>query len=171
MNDQKENEKPPLLGLSLESAKDFINSFDLRLVCDRLEKIDKWPRDQAEEACSQYRNFLYLKKKYGSDFEIPPSYDMDEVWHAHILHTKDYMEFCQHVFGGYLHHFPHEGDGGSPRLVELAEMFENQTQRLYKLEFGTPIYAVRISLGRLLGILFRKLGSGLKPVLNKRISS
>lgn len=171
MSGHVQNEKTPSGGLSLENAKDFINSFDLRSVHNRLVKIDKWPADQAKEACGQYRNFLFLKKKYGSDFEIPPSYDMDEVWHAHILHTQDYMEFCQQVFGGYLHHFPHEGDGGSRRLLELAEMFENQTQRLYKLEFGTDIYAVRISLGRLLGVFFRKLGSKLKPALGERIRS
>ncbi len=144
-------------GLPLEEAGKYIQSFDLRVVHDRLVKIDKWPADQATEACAQYRNFLLLKKKYGSQYELPPSYDMDEVWHAHILHTKDYTEFCDLVFGEFLHHHPHEGDGGSARVAELADLFENQTQRLYQLEFGEPIYAVRISFRSLFNILWNRL--------------
>lgn len=155
--DTRLNEGQASKGLSLAAAKDYIRTFDLRVVHDRLVKIDKWPPNQATEACNQYRNFLFLKKKYGSQYELPPSYDMDEVWHAHILHTKDYMEFCDHVYGEFLHHQPHEGDGGSARIAELNEIFESQTQRLYQLEFGTPIYAVRVSFRILLQFLWNRL--------------
>jgi hypothetical protein len=31
---------------------------------------------------------------------------IDEVWHAHILCTKDYRTFCADVFGEYLDHLP-----------------------------------------------------------------
>ncbi|MFJ1268983.1 hypothetical protein ACD661_10480 [Legionella lytica] len=29
---------------------------------------------------------------------------LDDLWHAFILHTKDYMHFSQHYFGAYVHH-------------------------------------------------------------------
>ncbi|KTD05971.1 hypothetical protein Lgra_2748 [Legionella gratiana] len=29
---------------------------------------------------------------------------LDELWHAFILHTRDYVNFSMHYFGGYFHH-------------------------------------------------------------------
>ena len=31
---------------------------------------------------------------------------VDPFWHAHILHTEQYMEFCDCVVGEYMHHQP-----------------------------------------------------------------
>ncbi len=31
---------------------------------------------------------------------------VDVLWHAFILHTKDYAEFCDRFYGGFLHHSP-----------------------------------------------------------------
>lgn len=31
---------------------------------------------------------------------------IDPFWHAHILHTKQYMAFGERVFGQYIHHTP-----------------------------------------------------------------
>jgi hypothetical protein len=43
--------------------------------------------------------------------EHPPSLTwsmaiMDEMWHAFVLFTPDYMAFCERFFGRYLHHVP-----------------------------------------------------------------
>ncbi|WP_261575742.1 hypothetical protein [Frankia gtarii] len=35
---------------------------------------------------------------------------IDPFWHAHILHTKQYIDFCDRVFGQYIQH------ESSPRL-------------------------------------------------------
>jgi hypothetical protein len=29
---------------------------------------------------------------------------LDELWHAFILHTRDYHEFCEAFFSSYIHH-------------------------------------------------------------------
>ncbi len=31
---------------------------------------------------------------------------VDPYWHAHILHTQDYVDFCDTVVGCYMHHNP-----------------------------------------------------------------
>ncbi|MBX4187417.1 MAG: hypothetical protein KW802_04190 [Candidatus Doudnabacteria bacterium] len=31
---------------------------------------------------------------------------IDPYWHAHILHTRQYTEFCEKVLGQYMHHDP-----------------------------------------------------------------
>ena len=63
-------------GLSLEEARDFIYSLDLMPVVKRLVDADCWSKKHAEAACEQYRNFLYLMKKYGADRELTPSYEV-----------------------------------------------------------------------------------------------
>ncbi|GAA2302292.1 hypothetical protein GCM10010402_71590 [Actinomadura luteofluorescens] len=31
---------------------------------------------------------------------------VDPAWHAFILHSQDYAEFCERMYGRYLHHVP-----------------------------------------------------------------
>jgi hypothetical protein len=35
---------------------------------------------------------------------IAPLKNLDKMWHCFILHTEDYIEFCQKYFNRYLHH-------------------------------------------------------------------
>ena len=37
-----------------------------------------------------------------------PSRVVDEAWHRFILDSASYIEFCDHTYGEYLHHFPEE---------------------------------------------------------------
>ncbi len=128
----------------LEKAKQSIDTVDLTSTINRLIKVHKWTKKQALTAANQYRNYLFLKIKYSErDLSLPPSFDIDEVWHAHILHTQDYMEFCEQAFGYYLHHHPHHGKNNIIADADLAFTFENETQKLYFAEFGKNIKAVR----------------------------
>jgi len=38
--------------------------------------------------------------------DLTPSELVDYGWHAFILHTVDYAEFCQRVVGRFVHHVP-----------------------------------------------------------------
>lgn len=121
----------------LEQAKKYIESTDLSMVEDRLTYIDNWPRKKALQAVAVYRNYLYLLKKY-PDQILPPSYEIDEAWHAHILFSRRYVKFCEELFGYYQHHDPHETllKDGTQRFEKLFET----TQELYKQEFGDYLY-------------------------------
>ena len=35
-----------------------------------------------------------------------PSRVVDDLWHAFILHTRTYQQFCNQTFGRFLHHTP-----------------------------------------------------------------
>ncbi|MFD5796350.1 glycine-rich domain-containing protein [Streptomyces diastatochromogenes] len=51
---------------------------------------------------------------------LAPSELVDYGWHAFILHTVDYAEFCQRVVGSFVHHVPtDEGEQltGGPRAT------------------------------------------------------
>jgi len=154
-----------------EKAKSFILNSDLTPVVDRLIKIEKWAPDEAHEAVEQYRRYLILRKKYPKS-NLPPSKDIDEAWHAHILHTKDYRDFCKKVFadedGQYLDHHPHIAKEGS--MERLNILFE-KTQELYRAEFDTYIYKVKTNtiFGRMLRIIRNFLVSAF-PTLEEATS-
>lgn len=41
---------------------------------------------------------------------LAPSRDVDLGWHAFLVHTRDYAEFCETVAGRFIHHVPHDND-------------------------------------------------------------
>lgn len=57
---------------------------------------------------------------------LAPSDEVDKGWHAFILHTADYAEFCQRVAGRFIHHLPiepgQENGGGASLHATLAAM-------------------------------------------------
>ncbi|ENO3978372.1 hypothetical protein ACBI01_002521 [Aeromonas veronii] len=42
---------------------------------------------------------------------FPQILSIDEMWHAFILCTREYHDFCQRYFGGYIHHAPNADPG------------------------------------------------------------
>ena len=47
---------------------------------------------------------IYRKTITRHTFLFGPLLDMDSMWHAFILHTRDYQHFCDTNFGDYFHH-------------------------------------------------------------------
>lgn len=82
----------------------FLPNFDLSRVTARVAREHPdWSAERLKEAEGDYRLFLFECR---TAKELTPSPDVDELWHAHILHTKDYVRDCQAYFGRYLHHEP-----------------------------------------------------------------
>ena len=132
-NVEKENDTGFLFEEKLAAARDLIYNADLTSTLNRLVYIEGWTVKAAKTAIALYRNFLYLLLKY-PDKLILPSQEIDEVWHAHILHTREYREFCDLVFGRYIDHSPSEH--------KLNAQFEVM-QDLYNTEFGNYIFHIR----------------------------
>lgn len=122
-------------------CKQRIDDMDLSPVVDRMIQVYRWKKKYAFIVMEQYKNFLFLKWKYGNNYLLPPSVEIDEFWHNHILHTQNYYQDCLKLFGEYLHHHPQHKDAQSITKRELEWRFENETQRFYQLEFGDYIYA------------------------------
>lgn len=55
-------------------------------------------------ACARSRGFVAM-----------PSKAVDTLWHAFILHTRAYEEWCQLALGKFLHHTPAEALGADAR--------------------------------------------------------
>lgn len=103
-----------------------IMSHSLSNISDRVMQKKGWPLSFAKKVEGEYRRFLQLHQKNPTT-SLVPSETVDEMWHEHILHTRQYQTYCQDNFGHFFHHNPN--DGGST-------MDYNATEDLYRREFG-----------------------------------
>lgn len=126
----------------LDSSKAYIFSIDFSKIIDKMVSHQRWRRHEAEKACELYRNFLYLNLKYPEFAPLPPSEDVDEFWHNHILDTQKYMVDCQAIFGRYFHHYPYLGIDGQSTIADTERHFQKM-QELHFKEFGEYVNAVR----------------------------
>jgi len=59
-----------------------------------------------------------------------PSRKVDELWHAHILSTKEYAQFCErHNNGNFIHHdpsIPDSPDRYRQTWIKYEEFFKSQ---------------------------------------------
>lgn len=123
-----------------DNLKIKIAEYDLSTIIERLVLIEGWSLRHAQEIISKYRNFIYLKAKYGQDYDLPPSRDVDQAWHSHILYTRTYHDFCEKTLGYYLHHHPLHGRDEKTTRAALRKSFEEETQKFHYKEFGDYIY-------------------------------
>lgn len=126
---------------TVEQARQYINAIDFSNIINKLVNYHGWLRKEALAVCEMYRRFLFLNKKHQES--LPPSEEIDEFWHMHILDTKKYIVDCQHIFGKYFHHYPYFGIDDKTDQMDLDNAFE-KTQKLYASEFnGQQIYVTR----------------------------
>lgn len=52
------------------------------------------------------RMLAYLDTAVGGGVPVSPDPETDAAWHAFILRTRDYTDYCMRRFGQYLHHEP-----------------------------------------------------------------
>jgi len=98
----------------------------------KIARKHEWSNAFALKAISEYKKFVYLGVV--SNFHVTPSKIIDVVWHEHLLFTRAYREFCDHVIG---YQFDH-----NPELVPMSDetgRFNAQyldTIGFYASEFG-----------------------------------
>ncbi len=76
-----------------------------KLVARVVQDADVTP-DHAERVVDQTIVFLKACADNRSGKVLSPSTQVDDGWHAFVLHTQDYAEFCQRIAGRFLHHRP-----------------------------------------------------------------
>ena len=111
---------------------------------DRL--IDKlgWPSEFASAALLEYQRYCWLATR--SDEPLSPSEIVDQVWHLHLQHTRDYWDvFCAQVLGCPLHHEPGEP---TPEARKRHWLQYAETLARYERAFGVPPEAFWPVLGQ-----------------------
>ena len=109
-----------------------METIDLANVMRKVRQDEGWNEAQAVTAARRYRRFLCMRYLDAS-LDLVPAFDIDKVWHQHILHTRDYANDCQRLFGAFLHHAPASGDEAEQASMGFG--FE-KTQARYAELFG-----------------------------------
>ena len=95
--------------------------------------------EQAEALFKDTKRFLLLCGCFRSRGPLSPTAAIDNGWHEFLMFTKDYQEFCEQYFGGFLHHSPFvpwiaEKPGGIYRTYRLArEVFGSDLSQNWML--------------------------------------
>lgn len=106
----------------------------IRTFSGRLAREQGWSAAFALRAIEEYRRFAFLAVAAGHF--VSPSRAVDEVWHLHLLYTRQYWnEFCPQVLNKPLHHLP--SDGTAADREKCATGYE-RTLESYLRYFGPP---------------------------------
>ena len=112
--------------------KNSILSYKLPVeILERVRKQNLWTMEYTERVAEEYLRFMFLATKN----YVVPSLEVDEIWHAHLLFSRDYSTFCKEFLQRTIHHGP------STTLASISddkEMYAT-TKRLYFMYFSeTP---------------------------------
>jgi len=107
-------------------------------MCSASYPLPRWALSDAEHCCRLYKNFMLLQKIHMTE-HLVPTREIDEFWHNHILHTKQYMTDCMRIFGRYLHHAPSSPSDNPEDLINPYQ----KTKDYYFQEFKVPLQLLR----------------------------
>ncbi len=83
-----------------------LERYDMEFVAERLADKGLLPEELIPETIAKYKRFVALFVLGHQGLDVP-SAEVDEVWHAHILSTREYADFCDHLGVGFIHHVPY----------------------------------------------------------------
>lgn len=91
----------------------------------------------------EYKRFMFLLAT-NPELSIPMSEKVDDLWHAHVLHTHNYEDACKSACGRFIHHNPTHS---KEENLSLEGDYRQNTLRLYERHFGppTPEFWLKIS--------------------------
>lgn len=99
----------------------------------RVQKEQGWTEEFTLGAADEYRKFICLAVT--SPHPVTPSQIVDEVWHTHLMFTRDYWERLMPLLPKPLHHEP--GTGAPGDAEHFAAQYV-QTLEAYQEAFGSP---------------------------------
>ena len=97
----------------------------------RLARENRWAHWFALDVMEEYKKYLYLMAV--SDHPVTPSVEVDQVWHLHLIYTRQYWD----DFAKHMPFEPHHGPtkGGSQEREKFIEWY-SKTLESYKNIFG-----------------------------------
>lgn len=110
-----------------------IRCLDLEAISFTACRLEGWSLAKVERIEMEYRAYLQVVRYFGGDGDVAPSLDVDKYWHHHILDTTKYMNDCQVIFGGYLHHYPYSGVFGPDDKKEQSDRVSKTRKQMKML--------------------------------------
>lgn len=106
----------------------------------------QWTFEFTEILVKQYEKFIFLRAR---NSKLSPSDDIDKIWHQHIVHFRNYVDYCYVKFGKIVHHDPEDAKdpiAREKRLSDTAREFahtetHNNCEHTVELRFFYNTYA------------------------------
>ena len=100
------------MSVSLVSARagtwrDCISPIVWRRVVSRIQKEESVSTDVAEQIMTATCQYLELCAKFPKQSHVP-SKQVDIGWHAFLMYTREYADFCNRLGGHFIHHCPND---------------------------------------------------------------
>lgn len=105
-------------------------------------KVNEWFKERhGYLPTSRYiESGVYGLKQYYAVALLDPlnahavSAKIDQFWHAHMLYSQEYSDFCNNVIGRYMHHVPLD-TSNEEKIKEVERLYDYTLDILQKL-FG-----------------------------------
>jgi hypothetical protein len=101
------------------SARPLVDSELFDRLAARVAHDDQVSDDYARRIVDQALAFLSAAAV--SSERLTPSATVDLGWHAFLLYTRDYAQFCDRVAGRMIHHVPDDGPDAIERDGDPSE--------------------------------------------------
>ena len=106
-------------------------------VLDRLQEKTGFSSEKIAALATELKRYFILSAIAGKKSVPMFSTDVDELWHAFILFTKEYADFCKQTCGYFVHHAPTIKEEKTTRTPESNKAARQAFIELYKTHFGT----------------------------------
>jgi len=121
---------------TIQSITSSIDQIDLSVIRSCLAEHEGIKDSQARKLEEEYKRFIALAIAY-PEHNLAISSVVDAFWHQHLMHTIDYVQFCERLAGRFLHHCPFEAHQADVEDEAIDESYL-QTLSLYATHFGEP---------------------------------
>lgn len=106
----------------------FVMEYQFDPVIYRMVDKHGWDEADTRDCFEDLKKFLYMAVL--ADKSVAPTEKVDELWHAFLLFTMDYEEFCEIRLGVFVHHRPRRRD--DPK--------SNRNMRQETLDFAVELF-------------------------------
>lgn len=99
----------------------------------RLAQENNWSYPYALRVIEEYKKFVFLAMTL--EHKVTPSDEVDQVWHLHMIYTREYWEEFHTILPRKLHHGPTKG--GTTEDIKYDDWY-SKTKESYEKVFGEP---------------------------------
>jgi hypothetical protein len=130
MTNQTRNPRPPLdikvtNATTTQLAKlRVLERYDLSFVADRIARENGSRPNSLSDAVLEFKRYMGLVALGYRGLPVP-NQEVDDIWHAFLLFTREYAIFCRKTVGFFVHHIPtiSSKKTKTPKSVRLSRAY------------------------------------------------
>lgn len=108
-----------------------IEAYDFSFLKEKFQTSFPCDEEEFREIVAEFKNFMKLVYLQDQPLAMIGK-GVDEFWHTFLIFTPQYAEFCDNIFGEFIHHQPHTA------LTPVPEKALTNFFSAYTKEFGEP---------------------------------